>query len=54
MTNLTKEELTKWFNDMCKQCEELSGKTDSLSNAIRAYNVMQMTMIMNELRRRDR
>ena len=53
MTNLTKDELIQWFNDLADQCKALTGKTDALSNAIRAYNVMQMQIILNELRRRD-
>ena len=53
MRGLTTDQLKKWYNDMKEQCEQLKGKTDAVSNAIRILNCEQMSQIMSELIRRN-
>lgn len=53
MRTLSTDKLKQWFNDMKAQCEQLKGKTDNISNAIRMVNCEQMSQIMSELIRRN-
>lgn len=53
MYTLTNEELKQWKDDMFKLCEQLEGKTDNLSNAMRITACETISQILSELIRRD-
>lgn len=45
---MTKEQRRQYFDELAKLCESLKGKTDNLSNCMRAYAVSTMTVLLKE------
>lgn len=47
-TTMTREQRREYYNELAKLCESLEGKTDNISNCLRANAVSTMTMLLKE------
>lgn len=45
---MTKEQRREYYDELVKLCESLKGKTDNISNCLRANAVSTMTMLLTE------
>ena len=45
---MTKEQRREYYDELVKLCKSLEGKTDNISNCLRANAVSTMTMLLTE------